>query len=518
MPFRPSLRIVCFLALLLTLHGVPAVAESPDNPLAVPSTESADGGLSGRVVEHRFPNGLQLLVVERHEVPIVSCTLVYKVGGVNEHPGITGVAHLYEHMAFKGTRTLGTKNFRKEAAVLEKMDRAWSDLYAEEIKGSQGNQEKRIALEKQFQELQRQGESFVIPNEIGEIYERNGAVGLNASTGKDVTRYVVSLPSNRLELWATIESDRMSHAVLREFYKEKQVVLEERRLRYENAPRGRLYEAFLASAFAAHPYRLPVIGWTSDVEALTRAETEDFFRVHYGPGNAVIAIVGDVDAKATIRLVDRYFGRIPSQPTPPSVVTLEPEQDGERRAEVEFDAEPAVMIGYHRPGLHHPDDPVFDVIDSLLSGGRSSRLYKSLVKEKQLAVHVSTDAGVPGAVYPSLFTIQATPRAPHSTVELETGIYAELDRLKNEPVDPHELQKVLNNLDADLIRSLDSNSGLSSRLSYFQAVAGSWRYLLENRDRIAHVKAEDVSRVARQYFVEKNRTVATLVKKEEEKK
>lgn len=509
----PVPLFVLFLVLFFVScsHVAPA-ADSPPAPEASPS----QGGLADRVIEHHLSNGLQLLMVERHETPIISCMIAYKVGGVNERTGIMGVAHLFEHMAFKGTRTLGTKDYRKEAVVLQKMDRAWSDLREEQEKGPQADRDRLAANEKKFQDLQREAEGFVVPNEIGEIYGRNGGVGLNAMTGKDMTRYVVSLPANRLELWAAIESDRMSHAVLREFYKEKNVVLEERRLRYENSPSGRLYESFLSAAFTAHPYGMPVIGWTSDIEALSRSRTEAFFRENYGPENAVIAIAGDIDPRATVRLVEKYFGRVPEQPPPPSVVTVEPEQDGERRVEVEFDAEPSVLIGYHRPALDHPDDSVFDVIDSLLSGGRSSRLYTTLVKEKRLAVSVSTSAGVPGARYPDLFIIQATPRAPHSPRELEEAIYAELDRLKTEPVQPRELQKVLNKLDADLIRSLDSNSGLAAQLSYFQAVAGSWRYLLEIRGRIAQVTAEDVSRVARQYFVKRNRTVATLVKKENE--
>ncbi len=502
---------VFFLTSLLCGLYVPVL--SAENSTGAQAGKPAQGGLAERVVEHRLSNGLQLVMVERHQTPVVSCTIAYKVGGVNERSGMTGVAHLYEHMAFKGTRTLGTKDYRKETVILQRMDRAWSDLRKEQDKGPRGDQNKRVAYEKRFRDLELESEKYVVPNEIGEIYERNGAVGLNATTGKDLTRYVVSLPSNRLELWAAIESDRMAHAVLREFYKEKSVVLEERRLRYENSPSGRLYEAFLSAAFSAHPYGMPVIGWTSDLEALSRAQTETFFRTYYEPGNAVIAIVGDIDPGATVRLLEKYFGGIPAQPRPPAVVTVEPEPSGERRAEVEFEAEPAVLIGYHRPALDHPDDAVFDVIDSLLSGGRSSRLYKTLVKEKQLAVNVSTSTGVPGARYPNLFMIQATPRAPHTPNELETAIYAELDRLKSEPVQPRELQKGLNNLDADLIRSLDSNSGLASQLSYFQAVAGTWRYLLDNRDRIARVTAEDVSRVARQYFVKSNRVVATLVKK-----
>ncbi len=509
-------KIINFLfvfSLTTLLYGFSAPVLSAADPSGASLVKPAQGGLAERVVEHRLSNGLQLLMVERHQTPIVSFTIAYKVGGVNERPGMTGVAHFFEHLAFKGTQTLGTTDYRREELLLRQMDQAWSDLRKEHDKGSDADHIKLIAYEKRFQDLERESETYVVPNEVGQIYEKNGAVGLNATTGKDLTRYIVSLPANRLELWAAIESDRMVHGVLREFYKEKNVVLEERRLRYENSPSGRLYETFLSAAFTAHPYGMPVIGWTSDVEALSRTQTEIFFRTYYGPGNAVIAIVGDIDIPATIRLIERYFGPIPRQTPPPPVVTVEPESAGERRAEVEFEAEPAVLIGYHRPALDHPDDAVFDVIESLLSDGRSSRLYKTLVKEKQLAANVSASNGIPGARYPNLFMIQAAPRAPHTTQELETAIYAELDRLKSEPVQPAELQKVLNNLDADLIRSLDSNSGLAAQLSYFQAVAGTWRYLLENRDRIARVTAEDVSRVARQYFVKRNRVVATLVKK-----
>lgn len=513
---RPPALLICVLSLSLFLFGISAAGPAAERSAPEAPTPSAYADLASRVVEHRYSNGLELLMVERHEAPVVSCMIVFKVGGVNERPGITGVAHLYEHMAFKGTRTLGTKDYPKEAVVLKELDQAWSDLRAEQDKGSGADQSRIAEDEKRFMALEQKSETYVIPNEIGEIYERNGAVGLNATTGKDMTRYVVSLPSNRLELWAAIESDRMAHTVLREFYKEKSVVLEERRLRSDNSPSGRLYEAFLAEAFTAHPYRLPVIGWASDVEALSRAQTEAFFKTYYEPGNAVIAIVGDINPAATIRLVQKYFGSIQKQPPPPGVVTVEPEQDGERRVEVEFEAEPAVLIGYHRPALADPDNAVLDVIDFLLSGGRSSRLYMSLVKEKQLAVSVSTSADAPGVRYPNLFMIRAIPRAPHTSGEVEEGIYDELDRLKNEPIQSRELQKVLNNLDADLIRSLDSNSGLASELSSMQALTGTWRYFLENREGIAHVKAEDVSRVAKKYFVKRNRVVATLVKKANE--
>jgi len=481
--------------------------------LLLTSTPSFAQTLADRVVEHTLKNGMKLLMVERHEAPIVSMNLTYNVGGVNEHVGITGIAHLYEHMAFKGTRTIGTKDYKKEAPLLSEMDRLYVKIRAERAKGAQVNAKQLEEMEKRFQKLEEQAEALVVSNELGELYERNGAEGLNASTGKDLTRYTISLPSNRLSLWAAVESDRMAHPVLREFYKEKEVVMEERRLRYDNSPNGKLYEAFLATAFWAHPYGLPVIGWPSDIEVITRPETEEFFKTYYGPNNAVIAIVGDIHPNDVIRLMDETFGQIPASGEPAPVEIVEPEQAGDRQVEVEFAAEPRLVMGFHKPVIGSKEDDVFDVLDSILGDGRSSRLYRSLVKEKQLAVSVSTSSNTPGARYPNLFVIDAVPRAPHKTAELEEAIMAELERLKTEPVEAKELQKTLNQLDAYLIRSLQSNSGLASQLAYYEAVAGDWRYLIASHDRIAKVTPEDIRQVAQKYFVKKNRIVATLVKK-----
>jgi predicted Zn-dependent peptidase len=478
------------------------------------ATVASAQGFAERVIEHRLANGLTLLLLERHAAPVVACNITFKVGGVNETPGATGVAHLFEHMAFKGTPSLGTSDFAAERRALERVDAAWAALRRERAKGAAADAERLEALQAEFEAAERAAAAHVVPNAIAALYARHGGLGLNASTGKDVTRYMVSLPANRLELWAAIESDRMANPVLREFYKEKEVVLEERRTRYEASPSGKLYEAFLAAAFWAHPYGMPVIGWTSDLQALSRATTEAFFETYYTPNNAVIALVGDIEPQATIALIERTFGRISPRALPEEAIPVEPAQSGERRVEVEFAAEPALMIGYHRPDLLHPDDPVFDVIDALLSDGRSSRLYRSLVTEKRLAVGVTTGAGTPGAQYPHLFSIEATPRAPHTTDELEAAIESELDRLKHEPIAPEELQKVLTRLDAALVRSLRSNGGMASLLAYFQALTDDWRYLLRNRDAVARVTAEDVHRVARATFARSNRVVATLARPE----
>ena len=483
---------------------------------------AASSGLADRVIEHKLANGMTILMVERHQAPVVSVNMTFGVGGINEQVGQTGLAHLYEHMAFKGTRTVGTKNYEKEKPILDELHRVGTELEQRQrdLAGRSADMpaepDEKAAidtLQRRFKELQDQAVQYVAGNEVALLYQRHGGVGLNASTGKDITRYVISLPSNRLPLWAAIESDRMANPVLREFYKERGVVMEERRLRNDDSPSGSLYETFTSAAFRAHQYGVPTIGWESDILSLTPAATEAFFKTYYGPGQATIGIVGDIDPKEVITLIQNTFGKIPAGPPLPPLVTVEPPQRGERRVEVEFDAEPSVAIGFHKPGLGHPDDYVFDVIDELLTDGRTSRLYSKLVRDSRLAASVDSDANYPGVRSANLFVLSATPLAPHSTGEVETAILAELERLKTEPVAQKELERIINNLDADLVRALRSNSGLASQLALYQTVAGDWRYVLKSRDRIAAVTPADIQRVATQYFTKTNRTVATLVKK-----
>ena len=471
--------------------------------------------LADRVIERTLANGMTVLMVERHQTPVVSINITFRVGGMDELTGQTGIAHLYEHMAFKGTRTLGTKDYGRERPLLEELDRLNSqlDLERERLQAVGLSDSSTLQQLKQaFKEAQDRAGEWVMGNEVPQLYQRHGGVGLNASTGKDITRYMVSLPANRLPLWAAIESDRMANTVMREFYKERAVVMEERRLRTDDSPNGQLYEVFLSTAFQAHSYGLPTIGWASDIDSLTPEQTGRFFRTYYSPASTTVALVGDLNPDAVMTLMEQTFGKLPTAPPPPPVVTVEPMQRGERRVEVEVDAEPSLLIGFHKPALGHPDDHVFDVIDSVLSEGLTSRLYKKLVLEKRLAVSVSTDSGTPGVRAPNLFVVAATPLAPHTTNEVEAVLYEELERLKAEPVSKEELEKVLNNLDASLIRSLRSNGGLASQLAYFQAVARDWRYVLKLRERVAAVTPADIQRVARTYFTKSNRTVATLVK------
>jgi len=486
----------------------------------------ASPGLADRVIEHKLANGLTVLMVERHQTPVVSINMTFGVGGVNEQVGQTGLAHLYEHMAFKGTRTVGTKDYAKEKPILDELHRIGTELEQRQRDFSKralkpsadaGEQAAIDTLQAQFKALQDQAVQYVAGNEMALLYQRHGGVGLNAATGKDLTRYMVNLPSNRLPLWAAIEADRMANPVLREFYKERGVVMEERRLRNDDSPSGLLFETFTSAAFRAHPYGIPTIGWESDILSLTPAATEAFFKTYYGPGRATIGIVGDIIPEDVIALIESTFGKIPAAPPPPQIVTTEPPQRGERRVEVEFDAEPSLAIGYHKPGLGHPDDYVFDVIDEILTDGLTSRLYGKLVRESRLAASVNSDSNYPGVRAPNLFVLHATPLAPHTTAEVEAALLVELERLKTELVTTKELERVVNNLDADMVRALRSNSGLASQLALYQTVAGDWRYVLKARDKVAAVTPADIQRVATQYFTRSNRTVATLIKKVAEK-
>ncbi len=465
-----------------------------------------------KVTEHTLRNGLKLILIERHDAPVLAFHNYVKVGSVNEHVGVTGVAHLFEHFAFKGTKTIGTTSYAAEKKALERLDNVYNELLDERARGDKADKQRLEQLEREFERAQEEAARYVKSNEFSELLEREGAVGLNAGTGYDSTEYTVSLPSNRIELWFSLESDRFLNPVIREFYKERDVVIEERRMRVDNNPLGKLFEEFLSVAYKAHPYGQPLIGHMSDLRNLTRAEAESFFRKHYVPQNMIVAIAGDVDPKQAIALAETYFGRLPSGAEPGPVRTVEPEQQGERRLEVEVEAQPILIIGYHRPDVNHPDDIVFDGLADILSGGRSSRLYKKLVKEKQIAVAVQAAAAFPANRYPSLFVAFAIPAAGRSVEELEKAIYEELERLQNEPVAPEELEAFKTRSRASLLRSLNSNEGLANLLASFEAMTGDWRNLFRQLDRIDKLTGEDLMRVARQYFVKRNRTVGYLTR------
>lgn len=469
--------------------------------------------IESRVSEFTLSNGMKFIVLERHKAPVASFHTYADVGSVQETKGITGLAHLFEHMAFKGTDKIGTRNYAKERTALEKVEQAYAAWQQEKRKGAKADPEKLKALEQAFENAQEEAGKFVAANEFGEAVERAGGRGLNATTSADWTRYFFSLPSSHLELWFWLESERFLNPVFREFYKERDVVMEERRL-MESQPVGRLLEEFLSAAYKAHPYGEPVIGHMSDLENLTRADAEAFFKKYYRPSNLIAAIVGNVDPKQVRELAERYFGRIPSGPKPEPLRTTEPVQQAERRVTLWLQAQRTVMMGYHKPDINHPDDAVYDAIGSLLSEGRSSRLYRGLVRDRKVATQVMGFPGLPGQKYPGLFIFFAFTAPGHKNEEVERAIEEELERLIREPVGKEELDGVKRRARASLIRQLDDNMTLAAQLSTIQALTGDWRNLFRQLDKINAVTPEDIQRVAKATFTRTNKTVGWIEPRE----
>ena len=463
-----------------------------------------------KVTEFTLDNGLHFIVVERHEAPVVSFHTYADVGSVDEVKGITGIAHVFEHMAFKGSTTIGTKDAEAEKEAMAKVDGAYMALKAERHHGDQADPAKLQELEKQFKEAQKKAGEDLVHDEFTEALSRQGSTGLNASTAWDATRYILSLPSNKVEVWMSLESDRFLDPVLREFYKERDVVMEERRLRTESQPIGRLIEEFIAVAYKAHPYGEPVVGHMSDLQTMTRTEAETFFKKYYAPSNLTIGIVGDVNPKEIKKLAKTYFGRIPSGPKPEPVETVEPPQLGERKVTVEDPSQPFFLIGYHKPNINHKDNAVFDAISDIIGTGRTSRLYKSLVRDKKIAVVSSSFLGLPGNKYPGLFLFFAVPAKDQTNEECEEAITVEIERLKTELVTQEELEKAKTRARASLVRQLSSNNGLAGQVAFYEVVTGDWRNLFKRLDQIDQVTVEDIQRVAKEYFTSKNRTVGVI--------
>lgn len=459
----------------------------------LPVRAPAEPPLRVEVAESRLPNGLTLLVIEHRQAPIVSCSVFYRVGSANEEPGRTGISHLLEHMMFKGTRTVGTRNWREEEPILERILALHERLTAARDPGEAAR------LRREIEEAERAEERFLVRNELWKLYMASGAEDLNAGTGRDRTQYFCSLPANRLELWMALESDRMRGAVFREFYRERDVVLEERRLTVEDSPEGAFWEQLFAASLIAHPYRWPVIGWRSDIERITPAMVGEWYRRYYAPNNAIVVVAGDIAPGRVEALAARYFGPIPAQPPAPPVVTREPPQRGPRVSRLELDASPRVALAFHKPAVSSDDDIALNVLENVLSSGRTSRLYRRLVLEKKVAV--SASASCPPAKYPFLFVIHAIPRRPHTADEVARAIREELDVLAKEPVSEWELGKARNQIEADFVRGLESASELASVVGTFEAI-DRWEYVNRYIPRVRAVTAADLARVARDYLTE----------------
>jgi predicted Zn-dependent peptidase len=488
-----------FALVLAVLFNCPTFSQSSELP-----------PLENRVVEHTCANGIKLLVLERHFSPTVAIRMMFHTGSVDETSGKTGLAHMFEHMMFKGTKTLGTKNYTAEAPLLKQIDELHHALDDEKAKGAAANQTKIAQWIDQINALDQKEFTLVIENEMWNLYEREGGSELNASTSHDFTQYTVDLPSNKLQLWALLDSDRVRNPVFREFYKEREVVKEERRMRVDTDPEGKLYESFLNIAYLQHPYRNPTIGWMSDLDHLSSHDLEDFYHRFYTPDQLTIAIVGDVKSAEVIAMVERYFGTWSVPPATRPAISPELPQEGSRTMHIAFDAQPHVVVGYHIPPYPDPGNTVAFALAQLLGSGTTSRLYKNLVEKRKLASAIETSQDYPGERYAPLLIISAAPRYPHTSEEVLKGIENELERLKKEPIADWEVEKMRASVNVGLLNALQTNSGMASTLAYDQCIFGDWHYLLQFQKRINAMTAVEMQALARTLFVTTNETVAIL--------
>jgi len=462
----------------------------------------------------QLDNGLTLILYERPTAPVVSFFTYVDVGAAQEVNGITGLAHMFEHMAFKGTSTIGTKDFKAEKKAMDQVDRAYDAYSAERDRRLGSDPDKLAALEAGFKAAQEQAAEYLIAGEYDEIIERAGGVGLNAGTGADSTVYMYSLPANKLELFAYLESERFLDPVLREFYRERDVVQEERRMRVESSPIGRMFEQFISVAYIAHPYGMPIVGYMSDLQRFTRKDAEAFYAKHYVPANMTVTIVGDVNRKKALPMLRKYFGRLPKGDKPAPIRTIEPPQQAQKTVVMPDASQPVYGEAYHRPEATHPDDAIYNAISDILSSGRTSRLYRSLVRDKQIAAGAAAMNGLPGDKYPTLMLFFALPTPDSSNEAVRDAIRVEIERLKTEPVSDGELAKVKTQAKASLVRGLRSNSGIAGQLATAHVLYGDWREIFNQVAKIEAVTAEDILRVANETFVAGNRTVGMIVNEE----
>ena len=464
-----------------------------------------------RITTKVLPNGLTLIVCERHDAPVFSYTTFVDAGDVDDPSGESGLAHMFEHLAFKGTSQIGTTDYATEKVALEKVEAA-NDAYEAEYLKAVGRDEKKLAeLKKAFLEAQAEAHKYVIPNQFTDVAERNGAEGLNAQTGMDETMFFWSMPENRLELWAWLESARLSDTVPREFYKERDVVVEERRMRTDSNPIGRLVEQFLATAYVAHNYGRSAIGWPSEVSQINATEAMEFHKKYYVGSNIVVSVVGDVKAAEVMPLLEKYFSKVPGGPKPEEMTTVEPKQFAEKSVTIREQTQPFYLEGYHRPDFHDPDDAVYDAIGDIMSNGRVSRLYRSLVRDQQIAAEAEGFSGFPGDKYPGLFAFYAVPLPGHTPDQMGDAIHKEIEKLKTVDVTDDELAMFKPRTRADLLRGLADNQGLSNSLAEYQTRYGDWRELFTQLDKVDKVTKADIRRVANKVFVAGNRTSAEIV-------
>ncbi len=466
--------------------------------------------LEDQIQEFTLDNGMRFILIERTQIPVFSAIVLVGVGSVDEPPGKTGVAHVFEHMAFKGTTTVGTRDYEAEKVILERIEDIGERLTALRADAS-ADPEQIQMLANELRQAQEEHSKYIIDNELDEIYSRNGANFMNAGTGRDFTVYMVSLPANRLELWARMEADRLINPVFRQFYEERDVIKEERRMHTDNSASGDLWEEFRATAFRVHPYGDPVIGWMHDIENLVIDDTRQLFKKYYVPENITVAIAGDINLDELKHIAEQYFSHIPARPMPEDRIPREPPQNHVRKVRVvREDATPYMIMGWHMPRYPHSDSVALDITAQILTAGRTSRLYRRLV-EKDLAVSVSANAETMQR-YDGLFTISIVPRTGVDEQEIIDAVLDEIQNLVTNPPTEFEIERIKKQEMVGFVRRLETNMWLAMQLAYFQNLTGDWRYIGQYLRNLKACTADEVSEAVETYLGPANYTIAILEK------
>ena len=460
------------------------------------------------ITEHILKNGLRVLIVERHDSPTFSAHIRFPVGSANDPPGLSGLAHFVEHMMFKGTHLFGSTNPEAEVPLLDRLDSLQQAMSATPLDTTSAVEPLR--LQEDYDQLISEARRFVVSNELWETYRRNGGTNINAVTLRDSTQYYVSLPKNRFELWALLESDRLRSPVFRELSSEREVIREEYRQMVEANASAFLLVSTYQVAFGATPYRHPIWGWPADLQRITRQVAQDFAATYYVPNNAYVVLVGDLYPAEVLPLIERYFGDLPARtlPLPPS--WHEPEQAALRRVNVNFPDEPQLAMLFQAPP-YGPETEVLSLVASLLVNGRTSRLHKALVEEQRIATGITSDTSW-FLKHAGLFTIIGLPRSPHSVEELEAGIWREIERLASMGISPAELERVQNQAELAVARETRSNTGLAAQLARAWDLNGDWRSLFTRQDRIRAITPEAIRQAVQRYLIPARCTIGRLTR------
>jgi predicted Zn-dependent peptidase len=466
----------------------------------VSQSQEALSTLRKKVKSYVLSNGIRVVFYKRDvAAPTFSGVVSVRVGGVDEPLGRTGISHLFEHMAFKGTSTIGTKNFQLERPLLEEEARLKTKLT------------RTPSDEKRLKEVEAQLENLWNGEAFTSLLEEQGAVGINATTSKELTTYFESMPKNRFEFWAWLESQRITDPVFRQFFKERDVVMEERRMRFEDNPEGQLYEKLLHTAFSEHPYRNPVIGYKQDIKVLKPEYLTKLHNQYYVGKNIAIGIVGDIDPEKGIQIIRQYFENIPQGVEPPRTKQVEPVQTDERSVRLHLDKEPLLVLSYHKPVYPHKDDAPITLLGEILSGGNTSILYERLVKQKRLVSDISYSEG-PGLAYPNLFSFTITPLFPNSADRILKVLDQELDVFLRTILTEDRLEIAKRSLAMDNLKGLESNLSMAEGFAQSVLLHGRWDASIDWYEEMLRVTADDVMRVARTYMVPTNRTIGMIEK------